>query len=131
MGPPTANARAQLLFVEDVEALARQFKSHLERAGYAAHAEHQGNAALVYAAEHRPDLVLLDVVLPDMSGHEVCRELRRLPWIPVVMLTALSEAKDKLMGFGHGADAYLTKPVAIVELLSTIEVMLSRAEPRP
>ena len=68
-----------------------------------------------------------------MSGYEVCLELRRLyhPWIlPVVMLTALNQPKNKLLGFSHGAEAYLTKPVPTSELLSTIEAMLSRVERR-
>lgn len=111
--------------------MARLVRSHLERAGYEAHAEHSGKSALVFAADHRIDLVVLDLVLPDLSGYVVCTELRALyhPWIlPVVMLTALNQAKDKLLGFSHGAEAYLTKPVAASEFLSTVEAMLCRAE---
>ena len=76
---------------------------------------------------------MLDLVLPDMSGYDVCVELRKRyhPWIlPVVMLTALGQPKNKLLGFSHGADAYLTKPVTTSELLGTIEAMLSRKERR-
>jgi DNA-binding response OmpR family regulator len=122
-------ARPRILIVEDDEALARLVKSHLDRAGYDAHVEHKGKPALLFAAEHRMDLVILDLVLPDLSGYEVCLELRRLyhPWIlPIVMLTALNQPKDKLLGFSHGAEAYLMKPVASFELLSTVEAMLSR-----
>ena len=129
MDHKTAGARTRILIVEDDEALARLLKSHLDRAGYDAHVEHRGKPALVFAAEHRTDLVILDLVLPDMSGYEVYQELRRLyhPWIlPVVMLTALNQPKNKLLGFGLGAEAYLVKPVATTELLSTIEAMLSR-----
>jgi two-component system, OmpR family, phosphate regulon response regulator PhoB len=121
--------RPRILIVEDDEALANLVRSHLERAGYDVHVEHRGKPALVFAAEHRADLVILDLVLPDLSGYEVCLELRRLyhPWIlPVMMLTALSQPKDKLLGFSHGAEAYLMKPVATSELLSTVEGMLSR-----
>ena len=131
MGHQTEDARPRILIVEDDEALAWLVKSHLERAGYDAHVEHKGKAALVFAAEHRADLVILDLILPDLSGYEVCLELRRIyhPWIlPVVMLTALSQPKDKLLGFSHGAEVYLTKPVAASELLSTVEGMLSRQE---
>ena len=126
-------ARPRILIVEDDPALARQVQGVLDRAGYDAHVEHEGKAALIYASEHPMDLVILDLMLPDMSGHEVCLELRRLyhPWIlPVVMLTALGHPKDKLLGFQHGAEAYLTKPVATSEFLSTVEAMLSRMERR-
>jgi DNA-binding response OmpR family regulator len=133
MGHMMEESRPRILIVEDDEALARLVRSHLERAGYDAHVEHRGRPALVFAAEHRTDLVILDLVLPDLSGYEVCLELRRLyhPWIlPVVMLTALNQPKDKLHGFSHGAEAYLVKPVATSELLSTVEDMLSRVERR-
>src|SRR5881296_3510204 len=95
--------------------------------------EGKGKPAIAVAAEHWPDLVVLDLMLPDMSGYEVCVELRRLyrPWVlPVVMLTALNQPKDKLLGYSHGADAYLTKPVATSELVSTVAEMLSHVERR-
>jgi len=129
----TKGPRPRILIIEDDEALARLVQSHLERAGYEAHIENLGKPALLFAAEHRTDLVILDLVLPDMSGYVVCTELRALyhPWIlPVVMLTALNQPKDKLLGFSHGAEAYLMKPVAAAELLFTVEVMLNHAEGR-
>ena len=129
-GYASAGSRARILVVEDESALARLLKTHLERAGYDVHVEDKGKPALVFAAEHRMDLVLLDLMLPDMSGYDVCVELRRLyhPWIlPVVMLTALNQPKHQLLGFSHGAHAYLTKPVQTIELLGTIAVMLNRA----
>ena len=119
-----------ILLVEDDVALARLIQGHLERAGHAVRSEHAAKPALVYAAEHSIDLVILDVMLPDMSGYEVCGELRRIyhPWIlPVVMLTALKEPKDKLQGYGSGAEAYLTKPVSSSELLSTVRAVLARS----
>jgi DNA-binding response OmpR family regulator len=131
MDRKTAGPHARILIVEDDEALSRLVKTHLDRAGYDAHVENNGRGALLFASEHSTDLVILDLVLPDMSGYEVCVELRRLyhPWIlPVMMLTALSQPKDKLLGFSHGAEAYLMKPVATSELLSTVESMLSRVE---
>jgi DNA-binding response OmpR family regulator len=126
-------ARTRILIVEDDEALARQMKGHLDRAGFEAHVAREGKSALLFAAEQPIDLVILDLVLPDMSGYDVCVELRKLyhPWLlPTVMLTALSQPKNKLLGFGHGADAYLTKPVSSSELLSTIEAVLARMERR-
>jgi len=125
--------RARILVVEDEEALARLVKNHLERAGYEVRTEGKGKPAVAVAAEHWPDLVVLDLMLPDMSGYEVCVELRRLyrPWVlPVVMLTALNQPKDKLLGYSHGADAYLTKPVATSELVSTVAEMLSHVDRR-
>jgi DNA-binding response OmpR family regulator len=133
MGRKAGGGHTLILIVEDDEALARLLKTLLDRAGYDAHVEHKGKPALAFAAEHHPDLVILDLVLPDLSGYEVCVELRRLyhPWVlPVVMLTALSQPKNKLLGFSHGAEAYLMKPVTTSELLSTIEAMLSRVESR-
>ena len=101
-------------------------------AGYDAHAEHSGQAALAYAAEHRPDAVTLDVRLPDMSGYEVCQELRRLyhRWdVPIVMVTAMDRPMDELRGLAHGADAYMTKPFEFSELLRTLSLLLGRESP--
>lgn len=132
-GYASDGSRARILVVEDEEALARLVKSHLERAGHDVHVENQGKPALVFATEHRPDLVVLDLMLPDMSGYDVCVELRRLyhPRIlPVVILTGLNQPKHELLGFNHGAEAYLTKPVQTIELLGTVAVMLHRAAER-
>jgi DNA-binding response OmpR family regulator len=132
-GYTSDGSRARILVVEDEEALARLLQGHLERAGHDVHVEHMGKPALVFAAEHRTDLVVLDLMLPDMSGYDVCVEMRKLyhPWIlPVVILTALDKPKHKLLGFSHGAEAYLTKPVATAELLSTVADMLNRVARR-
>jgi len=129
-GYASDGSRARILVVEDEEAIARLVKSHLERAGYDVHVENSGKPALVFAAEHRTDLVVLDLMLPDMSGYDVCVELRRLyrPWVlPVVMLTAMNQPKQQLLGFSHGAESYLTKPVQAIEFLGTVAVMLQRA----
>lgn len=131
--PGRDRTRARILVVEDEDALASLIKNHLERAGWEVRTEGRGRPAIAFAVEHWPDLVVLDLMLPDMSGYEVCVELRRLyrPWVlPVVMLTALDRPKDKLLGFSHGADAYLTKPVAASELVSTVAEMLSHVERR-
>ncbi len=127
---PEESEKPKTLVVDEDVALARQVQGHLQRAGLDVHVENLAKPALAFAAEHRTDLVVLDVMLPDMSGYDVCSELRRIyhPWIlPVVMMTALGEPKNKLLGFGHGADAYLTKPVATAELISTVRAMLDRA----
>lgn len=132
-GYASNDTRARILIVEEKEGLARVLKGNLERAGHEVHVEAEGKRALVFAAEHRTDLVVLDIALPDMSGCDVCVELRRLyrPWsLPVVMLTAADEPKHHLLGFRHGADANLTKPVHSSDLVGTVAEMLHRADPR-
>ena len=123
----TATHRGTILVVEDEEPLARFMQWELEAAGFEVRAERCGKAALTYAAEHRPNLVVLDLRLPDLHGYQVCGELRKLfhPWaVPVVMLTGMARPVDQLRGFAHGADAYLTKPYAPSELVKTITMLL-------
>ena len=119
--------RKRILIVEDEEALARYLKRHLESQGFEVHTETHGANALLYAAEYRPNLAILDLRLPDMSGYDVCRELRKLylPWkIPILMVTALAEPIDKARGFGSGADAYLTKPCGSDEVTRVVVALL-------
>lgn len=123
-------ARRQVLIVEDEKGVAEVLKRRLESSGYATHTVARGKDALCYAAEHRADLIILDVMLPDLSGYEVSRELRKLHhrWdMPILMLTALSQPVDELRGFAHGADAYLTKPYEPTELLQTVALLLGQA----
>ena len=124
--------RKKILLVEDDEALAKLTKWNLELAGFVVQTETSGAGALRHTAEHQPDLVILDLQLPDINGLQVARELRRLhrPWlVPVVMLTGLDKPIDQLRGFAHGADAYLTKPCDAHELLTTIALLLKGVRP--
>lgn len=124
--------RKQILIVEDEEALARMIGWQLEAAGYEVELATNGTAALQYASAYRPDVVILDLRLPDIHGYEVCQQLRKLyhPWVvPILMLTALNQPIDQLRGFAHGADAYLTKPCEMSELLKTINLLLGEAVP--
>lgn len=117
------------MIVEDEEALARYLKRHLEAQGYEVCTETHGAKALLYAAENPPDLAILDLRLPDLSGYEVCRELRRIcrPWtIPIVMLTAMSDPMDKARGFASGSDVYLTKPCDPEEVSRTVAALLEQ-----
>lgn len=119
--------RERILIVEDDEDVAKVLKGRLEREGYETLAKGTGKAALSYAADHRPDLVVLDVGLPDISGLEVAKRLRKiyLPWtVPILMLTARDQPVDKLYGFAHGADSYLTKPYDAAELCQTVKLLL-------
>ena len=120
-------AQKQILIVEDDHALAKIERLLLEAAGYLVHTADCGKTALNHAAEQRPDLVILDLRLPDINGYEVCRELRKLynRWdVPILMLTALDQPADELRGFAHGADAYLMKPFEHSDLLRTISLLL-------
>ena len=118
--------RRNILIVEDEEALSRMMQWQLAAAGYDVHGATHGHQALAYAAEHRPDLVILDLRLPDMDGYDVCRQLRKLyqPWTaPILMLTAMDKPMDQLRGFAYGADAYMTKPYEETDLLRTIALL--------
>ena len=122
----------RILVVEDDEQLADHLKRRLELEHFSVDTETSGSRALAYAAEHRPDLVILDLKLPDINGYEVCRELRKLyhPWIvPILMLTGMDKPIDQLRGFAHGADAFLTKPYEPAELLKTIHLLLGQTTP--
>ena len=117
----------QILIVEDDRDMAEVLKTRLRSVGFGVHAENRGREALSYASEHQPDLVILDLKLPDMSGYEVCKTLRKLydTWSPpILMLTGMSEPIDQLRGFAYGADAYLTKPYEPTELVKTISFLL-------
>ena len=125
-------SRGHILVVEDEAALAQLLKWQLESGEFDVHVAHAGGAALQYAAEHRPDLVMLDLRLPDMHGYQVCRELRRLyhPWVvPILMLTGMDKPIDQLRGFAYGADAYMTKPYEPSELFKTISLLLGEMTP--
>ncbi len=113
----------RVLVIEDDESLIYLLKMQLEAKGFEVHTETCGAMALSYATDHSLDLVILDLMLPDISGFQVCKELRRIynPWAPpILMLTGLNQPIDQLLGFAHGADAYLTKPYEPAELLKTI-----------
>ncbi len=112
----------------------RLLSTNLNPRGYAISAAATGRQALELAASEAPDVVVLDVMLPDMSGFEVCRELRAMSDVPILMLTAKAKDSDKLQGFRAGADDYITKPFNVNELLARIAVALRRragASPEP
>lgn len=122
--------RRRILVVDDEVAIGHLVAAYLESVGYEVHQETCGEEALRYVAEQRPDLVILDLRLPDLHGYDVCRELRRLyhSWaLPIMILSGMDASLDKLRGFAHGADAYLTKPFEPPELLPTIARLLGQA----
>ena len=123
-----------VMVVEDEPALSTMLRYNLEKEGYRVCEAMDGEEALTVLAERNPDIVLLDWMLPVLSGIEVCRQIRRKPRsrdLPVIMLTARGEEGDKVRGLNTGADDYLTKPFSLPELLARIKALLRRAPPAP
>jgi len=119
---------ATILIVEDEIAIARVMKDNLEYEGYRVQMAHDGKTGLALALSGQVDLVLLDIMLPEMNGYDVCRKLREEGHTtPVIMLTAKGEEIDKVLGLELGADDYVTKPVGVRELLARIHAGLRRA----
>jgi DNA-binding response OmpR family regulator len=118
---------AQVLVVDDDATVSDVVRRYLERAGYEVTLAADGPAALAAAASSAPDLVVLDLMLPGMSGLDVCRRLRERSDVPVVMLTALGEEVDRVVGFEVGADDYVTKPFSPRELALRVQSVLRRS----
>ena len=119
---------ARILIVEDEEKIARFVTLELEHEGYQVEHAADGRTAVDLALEHDYDLILLDVLLPQLNGMEVLRRVRKHKDVPVIMVTARDAVMDKVAGLDAGADDYLTKPFAIEELFAQIRVALKRAE---
>jgi two-component system OmpR family response regulator len=119
---------AKILIVEDDRNLLDTLKYNLRKEGYNAVAAVDGAEALDVARREKPDLIILDIMLPKLSGFEVCRILRKEMTIPILMLTAKTEEVDKIVGLEIGADDYMTKPFSMRELLARLGAMLRRAE---
>ncbi len=120
---------ARVLIVEDDLAMAKVLRDNLTAEGYRSEHAADGRHAMVLAQAHRPDLVLLDAMLPDADGFDLIRALRALGGYPIIMLTARSQKSDKLRGLDVGADDYITKPFDLEELLARIRAVLRRSRP--
>jgi two-component system phosphate regulon response regulator PhoB len=121
-----------VLIVEDEAALVTMLRYNLEKEGFAVCEAGDGEEALVQIAERKPDVVLLDWMLPLVSGIEVCRQIRRSPssrTLPVVMLTARGEEGDRVRGLNSGADDYVVKPFSPTELIARLRAVMRRAQP--
>ncbi|MBR4879919.1 MAG: response regulator transcription factor, partial [Clostridia bacterium] len=116
----------RILVVDDEKLLVKGLKFNLENDGYEVDGAYDGKQALQLFEENKYDLVLLDLMLPEISGLEVCRAIREKSNVPVIMVTAKTEGIDKLIGFEYGADDYVTKPYDILELKARIRVILKR-----
>lgn len=120
---------ATVLVIEDEETLLFTLAHNLKREGYAVLTAARGDDGLKLAREARPDLIVLDVMLPGIDGMQVCRLLRRDMQVPIIMLTALGGESDRVAGLDVGADDYLAKPFGVRELLARIRAILRRATP--
>lgn len=117
---------SRILIVEDEKKIARFLELELQHEGYEVDTAHDGRSGLEKALSWQPDLMILDLMLPELSGIEVCRRLRHESYLPIIMLTAKDDVSDKVMGLDMGADDYMTKPFAIEELLARIRVGLKK-----
>ena len=115
-----------ILIIEDERKIARFLELELQHEGYQVLVAGDGRTGLETALQKQPDLLILDLMLPEISGIEVCRRLRRESDVPIIMLTAKDDVSDKVMGLDMGADDYMTKPFAIEELLARIRVALKK-----
>ena len=117
----------KILVVDDEKTLVKGIKFNLENEGYEVECAYDGAAAVELARNNRFDLLILDVMMPEVDGLDACMRIREFSNVPIIMLTAKSEDADKLMGFECGADDYLTKPFNILELKARVRALLRRA----
>ncbi|MDQ3875668.1 MAG: response regulator transcription factor [Actinomycetota bacterium] len=130
MSVPVSDGGAQtILVVEDEAAIASFVALYLKNAGYAVKRAASGMEALAHLAQSKPDLIVLDLMLPDIDGVDVCRRIRQRSDIPILMLTARDEDVDKIIGLEVGADDYLTKPFNPRELVARVKSVLRRSAP--
>ena len=119
----------RILVVDDEPSVRDLLAYNLRKAQYDVLLAADGRSALRLARDEKPDLILLDLMLPQIDGLDVCRELRREGSVPIIMLTALGEETDRVVGLEVGADDYLTKPFSMRELMARIKAVLRRARP--
>jgi DNA-binding response OmpR family regulator len=120
----------KILVVDDEKKIVDIVKAYLEKEGYQVMVAYDGNSALELAKSQSPDLIILDLMLPEISGWDVCRSLRKKSDVPIIMLTAREEVSDKIVGLELGADDYVTKPFSASELVSRVRAVLRRTEGR-
>ena len=117
----------RILVVDDEKLLVKGMKFNLEHEGYQVECAYDGAAAVELTREGNFDLLILDLMMPELDGLEACMRIREFSNVPIIMLTAKSEDADKLMGFACGADDYITKPFNILELKARVRALLRRA----
>ena len=117
----------KILVVDDEQLLVKGIKFNLENEGYQVETAYDGRTALDLARNNSYDLIILDLMMPEIDGLECCMKIREFSNVPIIMLTARSEDADKIIGFECGADDYITKPFNILELKARIRAMLRRS----
>jgi len=122
---------SQVLVVDDDPGIVKVVRAYLEQAGFEVSVAYDGKKAMQIARNERPDLVILDLMLPEMDGWDVCRALRKESDVPIIMLTARVEESDKLIGLELGADDYVTKPFSPRELVARVRSVLRRVGGMP
>jgi two-component system OmpR family response regulator len=127
---PQEFAVKKILVVDDERKIVDIVKAYLEREGYHIIVAYEGKSALERAKSESPDLIVLDLMLPEISGWDICRTLRKESDIPIIMLTARDETTDKIVGLELGADDYVTKPFDPKELVSRVKAVLRRTSGR-
>ena len=123
---PTLEDNKKILVVDDELAILQTLRFNLERNGYAVCTATDGRAAVTLAASERPDLIILDIMLPVLDGIEACKEIRKRSSVPIIMLTAKDQEIDKVLALELGADDYVTKPFALHEFLARVRARLRR-----
>src|SRR4030042_409261 len=121
----------KILVVDDEKKIVELLKADLEKEGYSILTAYDGREALDSARRDIPDLIILDLMLPEITGWDVCRELRKESDVPVIMLTARDDTTDKIVGLELGADDYVTKPFDPKEIVSRVRAVLRRSENKP
>lgn len=120
----------RVLVVDDEKLIVKGIRFSLEQDGMEVDAAYDGEEALEYARNNAYDIILLDIMLPKLSGFEVCQQIREFSNVPVIMLTAKGEDMDKILGLEYGADDYITKPFNILEVKARIKAIMRRTEPK-
>jgi len=120
----------KILVVDDEELLVKGIRFNLQNDGYEVIAGYNGAEAVEQAQINHPDLIILDIMMPQMDGLAACAKIREFSDVPIILLTAKTEDMDKLLGFEQGADDYLTKPFNILELKARIKALLRRSSPQ-
>ncbi len=122
---------SRIVIIEDEKDIVRLLKYNLEKEGYTALAALDGEAGLDLARKEKPDLIILDLMLPKLDGMQVCRTIRQESQVPIIMLTAKKEEIDRIIGLELGADDYVTKPFSVRELMARVKTVLRRTKPAP